>query len=278
MGPYLIWTITLERELAVEGMKDVVGGAGAVGFHVVRVQVVVVDEGAIENHAAVGLERTSEQVGGVCGAAAIAGRAGLALRIGLHRKAGEIRNDLVDLIYLRAPPCFYVGIERIEGLEAADFLRTGDVDADGKAHAPRTHRIGNASQAFDHAGLQGRGGVIHVVHVAAIDADGGEQACVLAHCGQVVENLAILEEKRTASVAAGDAAIEIVPLVDPTDGHGGGFVDDCLCIPARSCEPAHERKRAVQHTSLAAGGDHYKPLSCRVRLGNPKPFGGNGGG
>jgi hypothetical protein len=57
-------------------MEDVVGGARAVGLQVVVVEVIVVDEGAIEHHAAVRRERVGQQIGGIGGAAAIAGGAG----------------------------------------------------------------------------------------------------------------------------------------------------------------------------------------------------------
>ena len=142
------------RELAVERMKDVVGGARAVGLHVVVVEMIVVDKGAIEHYSAVRRESMRQHVGSVGWAAAIAGGAGLAFRIGFDRDAREIGNLLVDLVDLCGPPGFHIGIERIEGLEAADFLRAGDIDADGEPHAPWPHGVGDARQAFDHVRRQ----------------------------------------------------------------------------------------------------------------------------
>src|SRR5580693_1462382 len=69
-GAFLGLDDDVGQELAVEGMKDVVGGAGAVGFGIVPVEVVVVDESAIEDDAAVGRERGGEGVVGVGGSAA----------------------------------------------------------------------------------------------------------------------------------------------------------------------------------------------------------------
>jgi hypothetical protein len=61
-------------EFAVEGMEDVVCGAGAVGFAVAPVEVVVVDEAAVEDDASVGREGGCEGVGGVGrGAAKVGG-------------------------------------------------------------------------------------------------------------------------------------------------------------------------------------------------------------
>ena len=63
-------------ELAVEGMKDVVGGAGAVGLGVAPVGVMVVDEGAVEDDAAVRRERGGQDVGRIGRRAAEAGGPG----------------------------------------------------------------------------------------------------------------------------------------------------------------------------------------------------------
>ncbi len=93
MGPSLVWTMHVGRELAVERMKDVVGGAGAVGLGIAPVEMVVVDEGAIEHDAAVGRERGGERVGGVGRGAAKAGGAGLALGVGLDGEAGEVGDE-----------------------------------------------------------------------------------------------------------------------------------------------------------------------------------------
>ena len=144
----------IRRELAVERMKDVVGGAGAIGLEVVVVEVIVVDESAVENDAAVRRERVGEYVGGIGGAAAVAGWAGLAFGIGLDREAGEVGDERVDLIHFSGPPGLDCGIEGVEGFEAADLLRAGDVDAHGQTHAPGAHGVGDASKALDHVGVR----------------------------------------------------------------------------------------------------------------------------
>src|SRR5690348_9449408 len=70
-------------ELAVEWMKNVIRGAGAVGLRVAPVEVMVVDEGAVEQHAAMRLEGAGQRVGSINGRAAILRWAGLALGVGL---------------------------------------------------------------------------------------------------------------------------------------------------------------------------------------------------
>ncbi len=56
---------------------------------------VVVDEAAVENDAAVGREGGCEGVGGVCGRSAKAGGAGLAFRVGFDGEAGEVGNQVI---------------------------------------------------------------------------------------------------------------------------------------------------------------------------------------
>ncbi len=130
-GAFLGLDDDVGRELAVERMEDVVGGAGAVGLGVVPVEVVVVDEGAVENDAAVRSERSGEGVGGIGGGAAKAGGTGLAFGVGLYREAGEVGDEGVDFVDLGGPPVLHCRIERIVGVEAADLLRTGDIDGEG---------------------------------------------------------------------------------------------------------------------------------------------------
>ena len=71
MGPCLDLDDDVRFELAVEGVEVVVAGAGAIGLEVVVVEVVVVDEAAIEHDAAVRLERAGDGVGGLGGRAAV---------------------------------------------------------------------------------------------------------------------------------------------------------------------------------------------------------------
>jgi hypothetical protein len=107
--------MTLGSEFAVEGMEDVVGGAGAVGFGVAPVEVVVVDEAAVEDDAAVGREGGGEGVGGVGWGAAKVGGAGLALGVGFDGEAGEVGDEGVNLVGLGGPPGFDGGVEGVVG-------------------------------------------------------------------------------------------------------------------------------------------------------------------
>src|SRR3954470_14300271 len=64
---------------AVEWMEDVVGGAGAISFGIRPIQVVVVDEGAVEDDTAVRSEGGCEGIRSIRWGAAVARRASLTL-------------------------------------------------------------------------------------------------------------------------------------------------------------------------------------------------------
>src|SRR6266568_6609731 len=70
-------------ELAVEGMEVVVGGASAVSFRITPVQVMVVNEGAVEQDSAVRTQRACNHVRSVSGAAAVLRRTGAVFGIRL---------------------------------------------------------------------------------------------------------------------------------------------------------------------------------------------------
>src|SRR5580698_2020805 len=59
-------------ELAVEWMKNVIGGAGAIILRITPVQVMVVDERSIEHHAAMRFECPRESIRCVRGCASVA--------------------------------------------------------------------------------------------------------------------------------------------------------------------------------------------------------------
>ena len=131
-------------ELAVEGMEVVVGGAGAVVVGVLPVHVVVVDEAAIEEQAAMGLERARHHVGRIGMRAPVGGRAHTAFGIGLQDQTAQIGNGAVELVSLGLPPRGYAGIERIESIEPANCLGAAEIHRQRDANAPGAKRRGDA--------------------------------------------------------------------------------------------------------------------------------------
>src|SRR6267142_5593705 len=133
-------------ELAVEGMKDVVCGSGAIIFRVAPIEMMVIDKGAIKKETVVRRQGTSDSVSRVGRGAAVGGWAGLAFGIGLDRESGEARDFPVDLVSFLFPPIGNSRIERIECFETTDRFGAADVDRNGKANTPRAKDIGDAAE------------------------------------------------------------------------------------------------------------------------------------
>ena len=158
-------------ELAVERMKIVVGGAGAIVFGIAPVEMMVVDEGAIEDEAAVRFERARDDVGGVSGRAVVGRRAESAFGIGFDDEAAEVGDFCVDLVEAFAPPFRDSGIERIEGVEAADAHRAADIDGDRELYSPGAENVGDADELRQKFGREDARIGVDVVDRAAVDAD-----------------------------------------------------------------------------------------------------------
>ena len=108
-------------ELAVKSVEIVVRRASAIVLRIAPIHVVVVNKAAIENQAAVRLERAGDHVGSVRVRPVIRRRSDAAFRIGLEDEAAEIRHRPIDLVGFGFPPGDDGGIQRIEGIESADF-------------------------------------------------------------------------------------------------------------------------------------------------------------
>jgi hypothetical protein len=147
-------------------VEDVVSGAGAVGLRVAPVQVVVIDEGAIEHNAAVRLKRRGQQVGGVGRSATVAGWAGLAFGVGLDGEAGKVRNQLVNLDGLGRPPGAHRRVERVEGSQTADFCGLAISTLTASRTPQGRMSVGHSRQLLQVFGIQQTRVCIDVVDVA----------------------------------------------------------------------------------------------------------------
>ena len=210
-------------ELAIEGVEVVVAGAGAIGFEVVVVEVIVVDEAAIEDDAAVRFERAGYGVGGFGGGAVILRGAYAAFGVGLDDEAGEVGDGFVDLVDFGLPPGDDGGVDGVECGEMTDDLWAGEIDGERHAHAPGTELVRDAGELEDHLGFERAKVGVDVVDGDAVDPDGGEQTAIVGDAREVGADVAVVEEDAAAGVAALDGAVEVVPLVDPADGRRGGF-------------------------------------------------------
>ena len=124
-------------ELAVELRELDVGALGAV-----RIDILVVDERAPDDVAAVRRDRVGQAVRALGVIAAVVFRSGLSFGVGLDEETAEIRNQLVDFVRLGLPPGDDAGVERIGGLQAAETHRRGEV---GREVDRAGHRAARAS-------------------------------------------------------------------------------------------------------------------------------------
>src|SRR5207245_5579388 len=107
-------------KLSVERTEVVVRGPGAVGFWIAPIQVMVVNESAVEENSVMRTQSTSNDIGCVCGGAAILRWPGAAFGICFDDKAAEVRNALVNSVGGCFPPGGHIRIERIECLQSCD--------------------------------------------------------------------------------------------------------------------------------------------------------------
>src|ERR1700753_1085632 len=98
-----------------------------------------------------------------------------------------------------------------------DGLWTGEIDGESELHTPGPEDIRDTRELVEVLRSEQIQVCIHIVHVAAIDPDGPQQARVLTGAGQVLTDMPAVEADRPASIPALDAAIEVVPLVSPAD-------------------------------------------------------------
>ena len=243
-------------EAAVEADEVVVGGARAIVLQVAPVHLVVVDEPAIEEHAAVRLERPRDDVGRIGMGPLVGGGADPPFRIRLEHDAAEIRHGAIDLVDLRLPPLDHTRIERIVGRELADLLRAGEIDRDGDLHAPRPQHVGDPGDLRQELRRQEDRVGVDVGDRDAVDAERGEQPAVVVDEAEILADLAALPEDRPPAVAALDRAVDVVPVIQPADRRlrRAAVVDLRRHLAER--QPAQIGKRAVEHAAVVVAGDH----------------------
>ena len=117
----------LEVDWAILDLKDDVIPKFAIewpelviGLHRPVLARVPIDERSPEDGAAVWSQRVGDDVGALGVSPAIVLRSGLAFRIGFDDEAAEIRNEAIDFVGLRLPPCLNCGIERVGCSQSAE--------------------------------------------------------------------------------------------------------------------------------------------------------------
>src|SRR5439155_7460283 len=95
-------------------------GHGPVTLWITPIEMVVVHKGAVEEHSAVGLERTGDNICGIGRTPSICSWARAAFRVRLDHKSAKVGNLTINLVHLDPPPFGDTGIERVEGLQSTD--------------------------------------------------------------------------------------------------------------------------------------------------------------
>ena len=257
-------------------MEVIVGSTGAVGFHVPPIQMMVVNECPIHQHAMMRSQRAGDDIGGIGGGASILRRPGATFGIGFDYEAAEVRDAFVNRVGGLLPPRGNVRIERIKSLQAADGHGAAHVHRHRQPHSPWAKSIGNAHQLRKKFGTENVRIGVDVVDRASIDADGREQPGIFADAGEIGGDLSIIEKNRASGVTALDRAIEVVPLADPTDGRGRrlGIVERAHVLLL--CDSREKRKCSVEHAAVA-GADDQPVLRFLVADGlEPEAVAGKG--
>ena len=130
-------------ELAIELGELDVGALGTIG-----IDVLVVDERAPDDVAAVRRDRVGEAVRAFGMVAAVVLRSGLPFRVGLDEEAAEVRHERVDLVRLRLPPVGDRGIERIGRLQPAEPDRRGEIRREIRRGAPYGRKTSASALTF----------------------------------------------------------------------------------------------------------------------------------
>ena len=266
--PFLGLNDDIGGEFPIERMKDIVGGAGAVGLGVAPVQVVVVDKGAVEDDAAMGRERRGQQVGGVGWSAPVAGRAGLALGVGLDREAAEVRNQRVNLLRLGRPPGAHRRIQRVEARQSADLLRAGNVHAHRQPHAPRPQHISHPRQLLQLVGIQQMRVGIDIIDVDAVDTNRGQQTGILAHRRKILRGHCRPQKRSTGPRSRARSSRPGCPTRPPSGWawrDGRPWDSQEVICRGRQSGNTEKGKRTIESTSLiTANNDEQVVFAATV--------------
>lgn len=111
---------------------------------------------------------------------------------------------------------------------------------------------------------------VDVVDGAAVDADRCEDMSVIGRAGEIGADAAVLEKNGAASVAAFDAAVEVVPLIDPAERCIGllEIIEAGYGFVLRNF--AQENENAVENASVVGAGDDEVRVFVLVGYSEPE--------
>ena len=208
-------------ELAVERMEDVVGSAGAISLRVAPVEVMVVDECAVENDSAVRLQRAGEHIGGVGGCASVTRGAELAFGIGFHGESGEVGNERVDFDRLSSatrPATRGSSGSKVSSSPTVCGLAMSTESAMRTPQGRKASAI--RASSLSEVSLRASGAALTLFTLQPLMPTEASRRAYSLTRREVGADVSVVEEDGAARVSALDAAIGVVPLIDPADGRG----------------------------------------------------------
>src|SRR5580704_12123362 len=242
-------------ERAVKRMEVIVGSLGAIIFQIVPIEVMVVHERAIKHDAAMRLESASNHIPGISGRSAVGGRTQSPFGVGFDHEATEIRYLAVDFVDLFSPPVGDAWIERVKCVEASHHLWTAQVDRHRKLYTPRTENVCDAADLGNEVVFKNAGSCIDIIDRASVNSDRSEKASILPGSSEIFADFSVGKEDGGSAVATLNAAIKVVPLVNPANGSIGllHFVELRKALAASDL--TQEGKRTIEDAAIRRASD-----------------------
>ena len=201
-------------------------------------------------------QRVGQHVGAVGVRPLVVLRPGLALAVGLDHEAAEVGDQGVDLVGLRPPPPGHRRIERIGGLKLAQHLRRGEVGGQIETDAVRPERVGQRRRLLQVVGAQRLRVGVDAVDDGAVEAERRVGARVVDHARVYPIGQLAPVPQRAARVAAFDAAVEVVPVIQQAAIQPRPLGDVERAIGRSGLQQPKETERAVERADLAGRRDH----------------------
>ena len=216
IGPCLIWTIALSSNCAVERLEVVVRGARPIVLRIVPVHVMVVDEAAIEDHAAVRRQRARDDVRGVGVGAAVCRGPTRPSESAFSTKPAEVGNRADR----GRPPASSTTRSRPgrAGRRSAACRASAGCRNRSRARAARPTGAGRrrrARPAGMNSGDRTSGLALTLLIEMPLMPSEASSRPYSSTRRQILADMAVLPEDRSSAIAALDRAVDVVPLVDP---------------------------------------------------------------
>jgi hypothetical protein len=185
----------------------------------------------------------------------------LTFGVRLDEKAAEVGNQAIDFCGLGLPPLFHGRICRIGRLQAADLDRRREPDREKHADSVRTQHVGQCRSLFEVIRPQ----------TDRIRVDVGEHRCIDAQrsiCARIVDvaridvvGKLVPIPDRLACIAALDAAIRIVPMIEDAEAKRRRLLQFHCVERLAGLQQAQQVKDAVQDANIVLGSNDQRAMS-----------------